>query len=76
VREKKEPFLFNIIQFFLFLFLFFFNHYVTKREVDISYNIILFNFLFYNQVTKNLLHKRKPEVEIFFFNIVFFSTMG
>jgi len=65
VREKKEPFLFNIIHFFLFVF--FFNHYVRKREVDISFNITHF---YNNQVTKNLLHVRKPGVEIFFFNII------
>jgi len=46
VREKKEPFLFNIIH-------------------------------FNNQVMKNLLHVRRPGVEIFFLNIIlFFLTMG
>jgi len=74
VREKKEPFLFNIICFFFFVF--FFNRYVRKREEGISFNIIIFYFLFNNQVTKNLLHVRKPGVEIFFFNIIFFLAMG
>jgi len=73
VREKKEPFLFNIIHFYFFVF--FFNYYVRKREVEISFNITHIYFLYNNQVTKNLLHVRKSGVEIFFLNIIIL-TMG
>jgi len=61
VREKKEPFLFNII------FVFFFNRYVRKREEEILFNIILFYFFvffFDNHVRE----KKEP----FLFNIIHF----